>query len=855
MTRTPHLALGLTLGLTLTFTLAGCYETAHCGPEVCDGRDNDCDDLVDEGFLDPQGLYVGARHCGSCSLACADVFPTAARTECVVDEGVARCELTECPEGTVPTAGACVPETRVDCLPCELDDDCAQGASCLPDARGELHCLQHCGGEDDCDFGYRCASHPDAPSTDPFCTPRTGSCSCTEGMTGAALACLVRSPLGDACVGAQQCEATTGLTECLPVLDEVCNAADEDCDGRVDEGFTDLQGRYLGPDNCGGCDVPCRPNGPHTLADCTLIDGVPGCLRECEDGFVDTDGLAATGCECELRTITEVAIGQDGDCDGVTDSTPELVFVSPAGDDDNKGTSVQTAVRTLQRGLAIGESLGRTVLVARGLYEGPVELRPGANLIAGYRPDFRVRDLGLYPVLVENPQNSAGAPVLSCEDLDQPTRVAGLTVLGGDAADASQGSTAVYLDGCSDELTLAELTVLAGRAGSGIAGPDASERLDTLGLSSLADLIGVDGAGGELGTDGTNLCGVGLGGAGGDKLCPSGEVSGGDGGNADCPDLSTLCVNGSDTPCGNAGCTDFTNSSGVCDLDAAKAVALAHPEAQPGQGGGGAAAGEPTYPSVTNRFVCSFCDDNPSLPREGGEGQDGLPGDDGDGGDACSAAEVIDLDSGLVRSRGGRDGDDGEDGGGGGGATAGAGRAAIGGTEADCLDVRGGSGGGGGSGGCGAPGGGGGDGGGASIGVLVRLSGSATKGPVFEQLRVVTGSGGDGGDGGIGAAGGDGGAGGLGGDNQFFCARSGGRGGDGGDGGDGGGGGGGCGGGSYGVYVVGVPSDAYAASLGEGVLVERAGVAGRGGNAGFSPGHSGGSGSSGRADGIRIVEP
>jgi hypothetical protein len=853
MTRALRHAVTLACALH-ALALAGCYETSHCSPELCDGRDNDCDGVVDDGFIDAMGRYSGFENCGACGLDCREVFPSAAQSACVAEGDGMRCAILECPEDSLLTAGACVPNTRTDCLPCSGDEDCGPGALCLPDVRDELHCLTPCVDRTDCDFGFSCQTHASAPNGGAVCTPRTGSCSCSSGLEGAELACLLRSPNGDACVGAQQCEEA-GLTECLASLDEVCNAADEDCDGRVDEGFADAQGRYLTDVHCGGCDVPCVPNGPHTLASCVLASAAASCERRCEPGFVDADGLAATGCECELRTSTEIAIGQDGDCDGDTDPTPSLVFVSPSGDDDDDGTSVDSAVRTLQRGLALGESLGRTVLVARGLYSGPLELRPGANLIAGYRPDFRVRDLGLYPVLVENPPSRAGAPVLTCHDIDEPTHVAGLTLLGGDASDASQGSTAVFLDGCTDELTLAELTVLAGRAGSGPAGADSSERLDTLGFDSLADLLGVDGSAGELGTNGNNACGVGPGGDGGSKSCPSGEVSGGDGGDADCPDLSTLCVNGGGTPCGNAGCTDFTDPSGICDLDAAKAVAVPHPAAEPGLGAGGADPGAQAYASVTNRGVCSFCDDNPSLPREGGQGEDGAPGDDGDGGAACSSQEVVELDSGLVRSRGGRDGEDGQDGGGGGGATAGAGRAAIGGTEEGCLDVRGGSGGGGGSGGCGAPGGSGGDGGGASIGVLMRLAGSASRGPSFADVRIVTGSGGDGGDGGIGAAGGDGGAGGIGGDNPVCCARSGGRGGDGGDGGDGGGGGGGCGGGSYGLYVVGAPSEGYRGSLADGVLVERAGVAGRGGNPGFSPGHSGGAGAAGRADAIRIVDP
>jgi hypothetical protein len=55
------------------------------------------------------------------------------------------------------------------------------------------------------------------------------------------------------------------------------------------------------------------------------------------------------------------------------------------------------------------------------------------------------------------------------------------------------------------------------------------------------------------------------------------------------------------------------------------------------------------------------------------------------------------------------------------------------------------------------------------------------------------------------------------------------------------------------VYVFGAPSNSYETALTESVLVDRAGLAGHGGSAGFSPGHSGGAGQAGRADDIRVV--
>ncbi len=470
------------------------------------------------------------------------------------------------------------------------------------------------------------------------------------------------------------------------------------------------------------------------------------------------------------------------------------------------------------------------MLVARGVYEGPFALVSGVNVFGGYRPDFRDRDLELYPVLIES--SRPGEPVVTCAGVTAVTRFEGFTLAGSDATTPGAGSTTLYSDVCGPDVVFSALTILAGRGAPGERGDDSSDNLADWGLSSLGQLDGVNGADGRPAS--TSACPRVRGGVGGAHLCRAADVSGGGGGDGTCPDSG--CVNG--RACGNAGCTDFT-VGGVCDLDAALRVAVANPAAGPGRGPAAGAAGELTYDAPTNRGICNFCDDNPTLPRNGGIGGDAGEGGDGMGGLGCSGAPMLDARVGILRGGAGTDGTPGTDGGGGGGGTAGAGYDVIGGTTGACDDRSGGAGGGGGSGGCGAPAADGGTGGGTSAGVIVRLVGGS-RGPSFEDVRVVTASGGRGGDGGVGASGGSAGRGGLGGPAAFWCARTGGRGGDGGRGGAGGGGGGGCGGSSYGVAVVGGAStDAYVAEILAAVDVDTVGVGGPGGSGGFSPAGAG----------------
>ncbi len=816
--------------LLLSALGAGCAKSDTCGDsETCDYDDNDCDRRVDEDFVDVNGVYFVPEHCGGCGISCADQFPTAAETACEVTDDAARCILVACPEDWHRAGeGACAPDAPAQCLTCTTDDDCTlrdPEARCIA-LEGQGHCFEPCA--DGCDPGFAC--------TDGFCQPESGICDCVPDTFGAEFGCFVEGVPGDQCAGVMTCEMD-GLSECAPALDEACNVQDDDCDGNIDEAFRDDAGRYIARMHCGSCGNPCVEPGPNMEANC-LADG-PGvrCDVQCQDGFVDVDGIAANGCECRRHVGPgpPPVIGGDTDCDGQVDSTDDFIYVATTGSDTNPGT-LERPMRSVNAALQRANAQDKDVLVSRGTYDGEVNLIAGVDLFGGYRPDFRDRDLNLYPVVLENRSGDAGAPVLRCTDITSETRVEGFQLATSDASQPGDGSTVFYSNRCSSAVTIASTVVFAGRGADGIRGLSSSDVYTSLGGGSLTELNGIDGGDGALARDAATCRRVAAGGGGRLSCRISGSaITGGDGGDGDCP--NTGCVDG--RSCGNAGCTDFT-VGGVCDFDAVLAAAVANPSATSGQGVTAGMAGDDTFNAPTNRGVCNFCDDNPSLPRLGQRGGDGGEGADGNGGEGCDSRTVLDTSSGILRAGAGLSGTPGADGSGGGGGSPGAGYNAI---VSGCHDRAGGAGGGGGSGGCGAPAAAGGTGGGASVGISIRLrSGS---GPTLENVRIVTNSGGRGGDGGQGASGGTPGSGGLGGGAEFWCARRGGRGGDGGRGGAGGGGGGGCGGGSYGVFLDGPPSMAYDTVLTDGTDIELIGVAGQGGEGGFSPGAAGANGLSG----------
>jgi hypothetical protein len=134
---------------------------------------------------------------------------------------------------------------------------------------------------------------------------------------------------------------------CVPTGEEVCDGEDNDCDGEIDEGSTNIKTWYEDKDgdnygvSTGTSKVACsQPVGfAEEVGDCNDDDPAfhPGALEtNCDDpndyncdgsvGFVDADGDTFPACqECDdtdadvYPGATEVCDGKDDDCDGSAD--------------------------------------------------------------------------------------------------------------------------------------------------------------------------------------------------------------------------------------------------------------------------------------------------------------------------------------------------------------------------------------------------------------------------------------------------------------------------------------------------------------------------------------------------------
>ena len=281
-------------------------------PELCDGLDNDCDELVDNMPVD----------CGvaSCELGSLGYFETAA--EACVDGacgggGTTLCGLYTCVDGGDQgdaCATACDGEDDLKCIPaahCDasvcLDDVpdgqvCDEASDCVSDYCNNGFC---CSGGDCCQVASDC---PTFGTTDPICTsPATCQGSKGEAVCGANFVCSNTGTEEDD----SACDAAVEASDCGPYPAVFCT-------GDVDQTPPACATSCSSDAECDAdahCDGgTCQPD----LPDGSACGGDGWCLSgACNNGFCCAGGdCCQTASDCPASYSAAPTCGDPANCQG-----------------------------------------------------------------------------------------------------------------------------------------------------------------------------------------------------------------------------------------------------------------------------------------------------------------------------------------------------------------------------------------------------------------------------------------------------------------------------------------------------------------------------------------------------------
>ena len=295
---------------------------------------------------------ITPKLCNPCTV---DAHCNATGDLCIrLDEGniCARdCSLQDCPTGYTCESIERDGTSYLQCIPLDNSCECGPGKEGMGKSCTNENTFGVCSGWSYCSIlteGYAWSACDAQIPAEEVCNGKDDDC---DGLTDTLDPGITHSDLGDAgnlyplcylggCVGHFLCEADVEgkfgwRCDAGDPAHEVCNGVDDNCNGQIDEGYTNDDGIYLHDENCGTCGTSCTQilsnlkkdaNGEVVAgaAACQLRDDNPVCVPiQCEDGYYPYPHEAPVSC-IKLESPACEVCGADSDCHVYSDQCMEL---------------------------------------------------------------------------------------------------------------------------------------------------------------------------------------------------------------------------------------------------------------------------------------------------------------------------------------------------------------------------------------------------------------------------------------------------------------------------------------------------------------------------------------------------